>query len=90
MITEVEIVEVKVSGLLDTGSEISIIPGNILLRAKRNGYDIDSKVKEHAIDRSKRVYDASGVLMNFVTVIETAVEECAGRRKVIAPMYVCI
>ncbi|EYC34920.1 hypothetical protein Y032_1273g3795, partial [Ancylostoma ceylanicum] len=88
MVTEVEILGIKVSALLDTGSEISIVPGNVLLRAKRNGCDIDTLVREHEIDRSKRVYDASGVLMKFITIIEASVKDRRGSPQITIPMYV--
>ncbi|RCN25915.1 zinc knuckle, partial [Ancylostoma caninum] len=88
MVTEVEVLGIKVSALLDTGSEISIISGNVLLRAQRNGCDIDTLVREHEIDRSKRVYDASGVVMEFITIIEASIKDRRGRSQITIPMYV--
>lgn len=38
-------------GLLDTGSEISIIPAKVILQAQRDGYDIDRDIPEFPIDR---------------------------------------
>ncbi|VDL86008.1 unnamed protein product [Nippostrongylus brasiliensis] len=52
MSTELEVFGRRWKGLLDTGSEISILPPKILLQAKHDGYDIDSDVPEFPIDES--------------------------------------
>ncbi|KAK6014146.1 zinc knuckle, partial [Ostertagia ostertagi] len=88
MAVELEILGVKARGLLDTGSEISIIPGDVLLRAKQAGCDIDKLLVEHEIDRSKRVYDASGGAMQFVTVVEVPIHDCSSGRQVRALVHV--
>ncbi|KAL6733855.1 hypothetical protein Aduo_004466 [Ancylostoma duodenale] len=62
-------------GILDTGSEISILPAKVLLQAEADGVDIDSDVVEHAMDKSKHVYDASGSRMSSVTVVEVNLRE---------------
>ncbi|VDO90343.1 unnamed protein product [Heligmosomoides polygyrus] len=51
-ITTVETFGRKWTGLLDTGSEISILPATVLLAAKEDGYDIDREVVEHRMDLS--------------------------------------
>uniref|UniRef100_A0A183GV61 CCHC-type domain-containing protein n=1 Tax=Heligmosomoides polygyrus TaxID=6339 RepID=A0A183GV61_HELPZ len=87
--TTVEVFGRKWTGLLDTGSEISILPAAVLLKAKEDGYDIDREVVEHRMDRSVRVCDASGRRMGFVTVVEVKLRE--GRetvREAVASMYV--
>ncbi|VDP41602.1 unnamed protein product [Heligmosomoides polygyrus] len=57
-------VERKWKGLLDTGSEISIIHAKRLLKAKEDGFDIDHDVAEYPINKALRVYNASGHLMS--------------------------
>ncbi|VDL75196.1 unnamed protein product [Nippostrongylus brasiliensis] len=89
MSTELELFGRKWKGLLDTGSEISIIPAQVLLQAKSDGFDIDSDVPEFSIDDSQRVYDASGNVMHFVTVVEVKLKECGtAEREVRAKAYV--
>ncbi|WKX95827.1 hypothetical protein Q1695_012348 [Nippostrongylus brasiliensis] len=89
MSTELELFGRKWKGLLDTGSEISIIPAQVLLQAKSDGFDIDSDVPEFSIDDSQRVYDASGNAMHFVTVVEVKLKECGtAGREVRAKAYV--
>ncbi|VDP00598.1 unnamed protein product [Heligmosomoides polygyrus] len=63
------------TALLDTGSEISILPGQVLRQARTDGVDIDRDVVEHPLDTSKRVCDASGPVMSFVAVVEASVHE---------------
>ncbi|KAL6730279.1 hypothetical protein Aduo_001262 [Ancylostoma duodenale] len=75
-------------GLLDTGSEISILPAKVLLQAGADGVDIDSDVVEHAMDKSKHVYDASGSWMSFVAVVEVNIRESAGNDVVRGRMHV--
>ncbi|KAL6729626.1 hypothetical protein Aduo_000666 [Ancylostoma duodenale] len=77
------------TGLLDTGSGISILPARVLLQAKRDEYDIDKEVVEHKIDMSKRLYDASGSVMTFVTIVEVMIQETQpGSPQVLNQMYV--
>ncbi|VDP35034.1 unnamed protein product [Heligmosomoides polygyrus] len=73
--TVVEVFGRKWKGLLDTGSEISIIPAKVLLKAKEDGFDIDHDVTEYPIDKALRVYDASGHTMTFVTIVEVPMQE---------------
>ncbi|KAK6055362.1 hypothetical protein COOONC_07133 [Cooperia oncophora] len=81
MTVELELLGIKARGLLDTGSEITILPGKVLLRAKRAGFDIDRALVEHEIDQTKRVYDASGSAMQFVAVLEVPIRDCSSGRK---------
>lgn len=79
----------KWTGLLDTGSEVSIIPAKVLLKAKEDGHDIDREVVEHHLDPSMRVYDAAGKIMRFVTVVEVKLKEGSDyQREVVAKMLV--
>ncbi|VDO66465.1 unnamed protein product [Heligmosomoides polygyrus] len=87
--TSIEVFGRKWKGLLDTGSEVSIIPANVLLTAMEDGYDIDREVVEHPMDKSLRVCDASGKLMRFVAIVEVKVRESGEpAREVAAKMYV--
>ncbi|KAK6053331.1 zinc knuckle, partial [Cooperia oncophora] len=88
MTVELELLGIKARGLLDTGSEITILPGKVLLRAKRAGFDIDRALVEHEIDQTKRVYDASGSAMQFVAVLEVPIRDCSSGRKVSALVHV--
>ncbi|KHJ96049.1 hypothetical protein OESDEN_03992 [Oesophagostomum dentatum] len=80
MITKVKIFGRYWPALLDGSSEISILPARVLLRAKGDGYDIDNKVKELMIDQSTKVYDASGCVMSFLTIVEAG--------EVTTPVYI--
>lgn len=40
---------------------------------KHHGYDIDNELEEHKIDVSKRVYEAPGSVMTFVTIVEVVI-----------------
>ncbi|EYC41768.1 hypothetical protein Y032_0557g3390 [Ancylostoma ceylanicum] len=75
-------------GLLDTGSEISILPAKVLLQAKADGLDIDNEVAEYPIDNAKRVYDASGSRMSFITIVDVNIRERDGTCDVMSKMYV--
>ncbi|VDL75148.1 unnamed protein product [Nippostrongylus brasiliensis] len=86
--TTVEMFGRKWTGLLDTGSEVSIIPAEVLLMAKEDGFDIDREVVEHRVDQSVRICDASGEVMRFVALVEVKVKEVPGTREVVAKMYV--
>ncbi|WKX98818.1 hypothetical protein Q1695_014030 [Nippostrongylus brasiliensis] len=87
--TKLEIFGRTWMGLLDTGSEISILPAEILLQAQRDGVDIDHEVKECPMEKAKPVQDASGARMQFVTVVEVPVTEVGrGSPPVDAKMHV--
>ncbi|VDL81868.1 unnamed protein product [Nippostrongylus brasiliensis] len=87
--TVVEAFGKKWTGLLDTGSEISIIPAAVLLAAKESGVSIDREVVEHPTDSSIRVCDASGSIMSFVALVEVNLKEGNdAQREIVARMYV--
>ncbi|VDP53109.1 unnamed protein product [Heligmosomoides polygyrus] len=50
---------------LGTGSQVSIIPLQMLVDALQARYDLNADVEEIDLDRSKAVYDASGNPMSF-------------------------
>ncbi|EPB69515.1 zinc knuckle [Ancylostoma ceylanicum] len=75
-------------GLLDTGSEISILPSKVLLQAKADGVDIDNEVAEYPIDNATQVCDASGSRMSFFTTVDVNIRERDGTCAVMNKMYV--
>ncbi|VDP56609.1 unnamed protein product [Heligmosomoides polygyrus] len=68
------------TALLDTGSQVSIIPLQMLVDALRNGYDLNADVEEIDLDRSKAVYDASGSPMSFKGAVRLTVQVDKGPR----------
>ncbi|KAL6728884.1 hypothetical protein Aduo_010617 [Ancylostoma duodenale] len=73
--TSVEIFGRKWCALLDTGSEVSILPARILKQAIRDGINIDEVVEELPFDTAARVVDASGNAMKFLTVVRIDIRE---------------
>ncbi|RCN37642.1 zinc knuckle [Ancylostoma caninum] len=64
-VIDVEIFGRRWKGLLDTGSEISVLPVKVLQYALERGIDIDEMIPEIPMDDSKHVYDASRQRMQF-------------------------
>ncbi|XGW13739.1 hypothetical protein V3C99_000224 [Haemonchus contortus] len=62
------------SALLDTGSEISILPQKVLQRIEEEGH----RLQECPIDLRKRILDASGNRMKFLKVVEVPLKEGTG------------
>ncbi|EYC28494.1 hypothetical protein Y032_0007g3255 [Ancylostoma ceylanicum] len=70
--------------LLDSGSQVSILPLELLLAAAKSGYDLDDDVEEVKLNKNTRVYDASGNLMVFKGAVKLTLElEGGPRRRVI-------
>ncbi|VDO23541.1 unnamed protein product [Heligmosomoides polygyrus] len=65
---------------LDTGSQVSIIPLQVLVDALRNGFDSNADVEEIDLDKSKQVYDASRNSMSFKGAVMLAVQVDRGPR----------
>ncbi|KAK6031026.1 zinc knuckle [Ostertagia ostertagi] len=70
---EVTILGKDRKALLDTGSQISILPSIVLQEAMDDGIDIDAVVKEIALPKSLKITDASGKAMKFLTAVEVDV-----------------
>ncbi|KHJ86692.1 hypothetical protein OESDEN_13549 [Oesophagostomum dentatum] len=71
------VIEAKVLGrtrrvLLDTRSQISIIPLKMLIKARDDGYDLNSNVEEVLLTSSKPICDASGNQMQFKGAVKVA------------------
>ncbi|VDL87580.1 unnamed protein product, partial [Nippostrongylus brasiliensis] len=73
--TKVEIFRKTWDALLDTGSEISIMPVAVYNEVKR-----EEGWCEVPLDKTKRICDASGNRMRFLTVIEVPIKENGNRR----------
>ncbi|VDL65072.1 unnamed protein product [Nippostrongylus brasiliensis] len=69
--TTVKIFGRKYTALLDTGSEISILPEIILRQLQSEG----CRVIEQPVDPNRKVSDASGNRMKFLAVVEIPVAE---------------
>ncbi|KAK6061989.1 hypothetical protein COOONC_00338 [Cooperia oncophora] len=73
-------VRVKVLGrdrkaLLDTGSEVLILPSRVLKEAMSDGIDIDAVVKGIPVPKSLKITDVSGRVMNFLTAVDIDVAD---------------
>ncbi|KAK6018264.1 zinc knuckle [Ostertagia ostertagi] len=74
--------------MLDTGSEVSILPVNVLKEAMEDGIDVDAKVKEIALPKSLKVMDASGRAMEFLTAVEVDVMDKSDKKGISVRMLV--
>ncbi|VDL83425.1 unnamed protein product [Nippostrongylus brasiliensis] len=70
-VTDVVIKDRRWRALLDTGSEISIMPVGVYNHIKKLG----AETKELPVDTSKRIFDASGNRMTFEAVADVALVE---------------
>ncbi|XGW28157.1 hypothetical protein V3C99_008173, partial [Haemonchus contortus] len=66
--------------LLDTGSEISIMPIAVYNLVKASGHIC----QELPVDFGKRIFDASGNRMKFEMVVKIPVKECDGEQTTVA------
>ncbi|KAL6723862.1 hypothetical protein Aduo_018821 [Ancylostoma duodenale] len=62
-----------VEALLDSGSEISIIPARMLQKAMDEGEDVDALTRRIPKDKSRRIVDASGRPLRFAAALVTAI-----------------
>ncbi|VDO42224.1 unnamed protein product [Heligmosomoides polygyrus] len=77
---QVQLLGMTRTALLDTGSQVSIIPLQMLVDALQNGYDLNADVEEIDLDRSKAVYDASCNPMSFKGAVRLTVQVDKGPR----------
>ncbi|KAK6058942.1 hypothetical protein COOONC_03464 [Cooperia oncophora] len=73
-VTEVNLLGMSKLALLDTGSQVSIMPLRILLEAQEAGFDMDDNIEESPAPREKTIYDASGNQMEFKGAIRLTAE----------------
>ncbi|VDO18529.1 unnamed protein product [Heligmosomoides polygyrus] len=60
IVAEVELLGQKVKALLDTGSQVSILPLALLLKAAHAGFDLDNDVEEIPTAEEVPIFNASG------------------------------
>ncbi|KAK6054604.1 zinc knuckle [Cooperia oncophora] len=78
--TEVHLLGTSRKALLDTGSQISIIPLQVLQAALESGFDLDADVEEIPLDQQKQVFDASGNRMSFKGAIRLTLQMSDGKK----------
>ncbi|VDO24964.1 unnamed protein product [Heligmosomoides polygyrus] len=62
---EVQLLGRSYRALVDTGSQVSILPFDTLTAASKSGFDLDADVEEVELDSRTHMYDASGHRMSF-------------------------
>nr|CDJ93461.1 Hypothetical protein CBG21985 [Haemonchus contortus] len=67
----------ELPAMIDTGSQLTIMPLSFLLKAKKAGADVDTLCKE-VKSRDMEVFDASGNLMSFLGCMETELKLLGG------------
>ncbi|VDP10916.1 unnamed protein product [Heligmosomoides polygyrus] len=77
---QVQLLGMTRTALMDTGSQVSIIPLQMLVDALQNGYDLNADVEEIDLDWNKAVYDASGNPMSFNGAIKLTIQVSKGPR----------
>ncbi|VDL70575.1 unnamed protein product [Nippostrongylus brasiliensis] len=78
---QVQLLGMTRTALLDTGSQVSIIPLQVFVAARESGFDLDSDVEEIEVDESKRVYDASGNPMAFKGAVKLTLQASNGLKR---------
>ncbi|KAK6031222.1 hypothetical protein OSTOST_02626, partial [Ostertagia ostertagi] len=72
----------ELPAMIDTGSQLTIMPLSFLLKAEKAGADLDTLCKEVKA-QDMEVFDASGNLMNFLGCMETELELIGGRKSLV-------
>uniref|UniRef100_A0A183GV98 RNA-directed DNA polymerase n=1 Tax=Heligmosomoides polygyrus TaxID=6339 RepID=A0A183GV98_HELPZ len=62
---EVQLLGRSYRALVDTESQVSILPLDTLTTASKSGFDLDADVEEVELDSRTHIYDASGNRMSF-------------------------
>ncbi|KAK6059562.1 zinc knuckle [Cooperia oncophora] len=70
---DVKIFGIPVKALIDTGSVVSIIPVGLLKQARGQGVDLDSEARIVGDGKQRKLFDASGNAMSFLSEIVTEV-----------------
>ncbi|XGW02887.1 hypothetical protein V3C99_014708 [Haemonchus contortus] len=73
-VAEVDLLGMSRNALLDTGSQISVLPLKMLREAQRAGFDIDKDVEEVPILNQRTIYDASGNPMEFKGAVRLTIK----------------
>ncbi|VDO71348.1 unnamed protein product [Heligmosomoides polygyrus] len=83
-VTEVELLGQKTNALLDTGSQISILPLELLQKAADSGFDLDNDVEEIPnVDRVP-IFNASGNQIVFKGAVRLTVAVDGGSKRRVA------
>ncbi|KAK6025812.1 zinc knuckle [Ostertagia ostertagi] len=82
--TDVRLLGMSRKALLDTGSQISIIPLQMLQTALESGYDLDADVEEVPLDKHRQVFDASGNKMTFKEALKLTLQTTNGSKERVA------
>ncbi|VDP27927.1 unnamed protein product [Heligmosomoides polygyrus] len=83
-LVDIQLLGMKKKALLDTGSQVSIMPLRILEEALDSGFDLDREVEEIKLEGQRPIYDASGNPMRFKGAIRLNAEVPPGRKRKIA------
>ncbi|VDL77857.1 unnamed protein product [Nippostrongylus brasiliensis] len=88
---QIEVLGKPKEALLDTGSEVSILPVQLLKQAVKDGVDIDKQVREVPIpDHAVSITDASGRVMNFLTIVELSIKDKSDGQETVVQMFVSL
>ncbi|EYB94480.1 hypothetical protein Y032_0171g322 [Ancylostoma ceylanicum] len=84
MVANVRLLGLSRKALLDTGSQISIIPLEMFQASLASGFNLDEDVEEIPIDQQVPVYDASGNKMRFKGAVRLTLQLESGTKQRIA------
>ncbi|VDL84523.1 unnamed protein product [Nippostrongylus brasiliensis] len=70
---------IEVAAMIDTGSQLMIMPLNVVLTAEKAGAKLDRLCRQIAAVECD-VYDASGNRMDFLGCMETELELVGGKK----------
>uniref|UniRef100_A0A7I5E5W1 CCHC-type domain-containing protein n=1 Tax=Haemonchus contortus TaxID=6289 RepID=A0A7I5E5W1_HAECO len=73
-VAKVDLLGMSRNALLDTASQISILPLKMLREAQKAGFDIDKDVEEVPVPNQRTIYDASGNPMEFKGAIRLTIK----------------
>ncbi|EYC37386.1 hypothetical protein Y032_0796g2397 [Ancylostoma ceylanicum] len=83
-VTNVRLLGLTRKALLDTGSQISIIPLDMFQARLASGFGLDADVEEIPINQRNQVYDASGNKMSFEGAVRLTLQLGNGVKRRIA------
>ncbi|KAL6743334.1 hypothetical protein Aduo_016381 [Ancylostoma duodenale] len=83
-VTNVRLLGLTRKALLDTGSQISVIPLGMFQASLANGFDLDKDVEEIPINHRAPIFDASGNKMSFKGAVRLTLQLGNGVKRRIA------
>ncbi|KAK6050755.1 zinc knuckle [Cooperia oncophora] len=84
MTKTVKLLGLSRKALLDTGSQISIIPLEVLRAGRTSGFNFDEDVEEFPLPSQAPIYDASGNKMQFEGAVRLTIELERGEKRRVA------